>query len=168
MNKSKTTNNENTLVLSGASTGNLFEAIRTGEYPFRNPASKERLKNVTNVIVTDSERGYSLLIPFKGPKSIKKITNRTELSFNSGDSKNQNPLSYVIVFDKALLFSDKETMNAISNVWDTYKKSNGVTAIKSIVQGGIGYCESFVNANNLRLTKCGSKVNDYKTVAKKK
>ena len=168
MNKSKTTNKQNTLVLSGASTGNLFEAIRTGEYPFRNPASKERLKQITNVIITDSERGYTLLIPFTGPKSIKKITNRTELAFNSGDSKNQNPLSYLFVFDKALLFNNRETMNAISNVWDKNTKTKSNNKYDSINAGGIGYCESFVNANNLRLTKCGSKVNDYKPVAKKK
>ena len=52
----------NTLVLSGASTGNLFEAIRTGEYPFRNPASNERLKHITNVIITDINLGTYYMI----------------------------------------------------------------------------------------------------------
>ena len=158
----------NTLVLSGASTGNLFEAIRTGEYPFRNPASNERLKHITNVIITDSERGYSLLIPFTGPKSIKKF-NSADAEFTSGDSKNQNPLRYVLVFDKALLFNDRETMNAISNVWDKNTKTKSNNKYDSINAGGIGYCKTFVNVNDLRLTKCGaSKVNDYKRTAKKK
>lgn len=172
MNKSKTINNENTLVLSGASTANLYESRRTGEYPFVGPKYKSvesiraNMKGIKNVIIV-SDEGATLMFSFEGPNSIKKINYKT-LNFIFGDSSNIPRHKFVINFKgKCQIFHDKNTISLFTDVFDMNKNKNGKPYSKCRIAGGVGKCTSFVNAEQLRLNTFISPLAQYR-VAKKK